>query len=80
MKKASNEIKRDNLNNFMNSKNIGTRFIWKPLHQQDVFKNENNLLNGTADTLYAQSLCLPSGTNLTELEIKRICSIIEEQM
>ena len=80
MKKASNEMKRDNLNHFMNSKNIGTRFIWKPLHQQDVFKKENTLLNGTADTLYAQSLCLPSGTNLTELDIKKICSLIKEQI
>ena len=57
---------------------IESRPIWKPMHQQPVFKDNPTFLTGVADDLFRDGLCLPSGTSLEARDIERICSIIEE--
>ena len=56
--------------------NIESRPIWKPMHQQPVFSSAPKLLNGTADILFAQGLCLPSGPNMDEALVDRVVSIV----
>jgi dTDP-4-amino-4,6-dideoxygalactose transaminase len=45
---------------------IETRPLWKPLHQQPVFQNCKFYDNGVSDQLFAEGLCLPSGSNMTD--------------
>ncbi len=45
--------------------NIESRPLWKPLHQQPVFEGCKSYLNGVSDELFANGLCLPSGSNMT---------------
>lgn len=52
--------------------NIETRPLWKPMHQQPIFKDSPSYLNGVSDNLFERGLCLPSGSNLTENELNRI--------
>ncbi|MBT8271281.1 MAG: DegT/DnrJ/EryC1/StrS family aminotransferase, partial [Bacteroidia bacterium] len=54
------------------SKNIECRPLWKPMHQQPVFKDAPKYLNGVSDRLFEKGLCLPSGSNLTEDELDRV--------
>ena len=56
---------------------IEARPTWKPMHQQPVFKECQSFLSGSADALFEEGLCLPSGTALETDDIDRICSIIE---
>jgi dTDP-4-amino-4,6-dideoxygalactose transaminase len=42
------------------------------MHQQPVFKHHPFYGNGTSDHLFEVGLCLPSGSNLTAEEKKRI--------
>lgn len=68
---------RENLRLLIEKENIETRPLWKPMHQQPIFKDVPSYLNGVSDDLFERGLCLPSGSNLTENELDRIVSIIK---
>lgn len=56
--------------------NIESRPLWKPMHQQPVFRDAPYYGNGVSDMLFARGLCLPSGSSLSIEELDNICSII----
>ncbi len=60
----------------LEKENIESRPLWKPMHQQPVFKNAPSYLNGVSDELFEKGLCLPSGSNLTDKELDRVVSAI----
>ena len=45
----------------LEERNIESRPIWKPMHQQPVFRGARSFLKGKADSVYSSGLCLPSG-------------------
>jgi len=57
-------------------KNIETRPLWKPMHLQPVFKDCPYYGENVAEELFNQGLCLPSGSNLTNDDKKRIYDVI----
>lgn len=58
--------------------NIESRLLWKPMHTQELFKDAKFYGQGVGTELFKRGLCLPSGTNLQEEEIKKISSIIKK--
>jgi dTDP-4-amino-4,6-dideoxygalactose transaminase len=56
--------------------NIEARPVWKPMHQQPVFRECDCIGGSVADALFARGLCLPSGSNLTAADLDRIVGII----
>ncbi|RIA09800.1 dTDP-4-amino-4,6-dideoxygalactose transaminase [Flavobacteriaceae bacterium MAR_2010_72] len=58
--------------------NIESKPLWKPMHQQPVFKNSMSYINGISDMLFNKGLCLPSGSDLTEEDQFRVISIIKD--
>lgn len=71
------EAIRENLRLKLLEHNIESRPLWKPMHQQPVFKSCPSYLNGVSDDLFKKGLCLPSGSNLTENELDRVISTIK---
>lgn len=69
---TNNGLTREEIRLAMDEENIETRPLWKPMHQQPVFSSSKSYLNGVSDKLFENGLCLPSGSNLTEEEFKRI--------
>ncbi|EGV44889.1 pyridoxal phosphate-dependent aminotransferase [Bizionia argentinensis JUB59] len=69
---------RDFILNALLEENIEARPSWKPMHQQALYKNYPNYLNGVSDSLFDRGLCLPSGSNLSTLELDRIIDIINK--
>ena len=61
----------------LDEENIESRPLWKPMHLQPVFKGAASFVNGISESLFAQGLCLPSGSSLTEEEQQHICSLIK---
>lgn len=57
--------------------NIETRPLWKPMHQQPIFKDAPRYLSGVSDDLFERGLCLPSGSNLSGIELNRIVLILK---
>ena len=70
------ERMREGLRIVLDKENIESRPLWKPMHQQPVFKNCPKYLNGISDDLFKKGLCLPSGSNLTDSERNRILATI----
>jgi len=66
--------------------NIETRPLWKPMHMQEVFKENDFITAGDSpvnEDLFTRGLCLPSDIKMTEEEqdrvIKEIQKICKEQ-
>ena len=56
--------------------NIEARPIWKPMHLQPVFAGCRCYGGGVSERLFADGLCLPSGSNLTEADLKRVSDVV----
>ena len=67
---------RENLRLAFEAENIETRPLWKPMHQQPVFKDYPSYLNGVSNDLFNRGLCLPSGSNLTKIDLERIEKVL----
>jgi dTDP-4-amino-4,6-dideoxygalactose transaminase len=59
---------------------IESRPVWKPMHQQPVFKDSECVLTGVADRLFDEGLCLPSGTAMTDIDVDRVLGVILETL
>ena len=57
--------------------NIECRPLWKPMHLQPVFEDAPFYGYGTSEKLFENGLCLPSGSNLSEEDLKIIVSKIK---
>ncbi len=71
------ELTRENIRLMMETENIETRPLWKPMHQQPIFASSKNYLNGVSDKLFENGLCLPSGSNLSDEEFNRIFTCLD---
>ncbi|MGQ9708509.1 MAG: DegT/DnrJ/EryC1/StrS family aminotransferase [bacterium] len=60
----------------LEAENIEARPLWKPLHLQPVFNGCPVRSRGVAERLFANGLCLPSGSSLSEDDLKRVCEVI----
>lgn len=70
-------LTREEIRLAMDEENIETRPLWKPMHQQPVFASSKKYVNGVSDLLFENGLCLPSGSNLTEVEFERIFNCLD---
>jgi dTDP-4-amino-4,6-dideoxygalactose transaminase len=60
----------------LESDNIESRPLWKPMHLQPVFSEYPYYGNKVAEKLFENGLCLPSGSNLTNEDRKRIAIVV----
>jgi dTDP-4-amino-4,6-dideoxygalactose transaminase len=59
---------------------IESRFLWKPLHLQPVYKHVPFYGGNVAENLFHKGLCLPSSVNLSLEDQKRIAGIVEKEL
>jgi FlaA1/EpsC-like NDP-sugar epimerase/dTDP-4-amino-4,6-dideoxygalactose transaminase/lipopolysaccharide/colanic/teichoic acid biosynthesis glycosyltransferase len=64
----------------LESRNIETRPLWKPMHAQPVFRHHPARLDGTADRLFATGLCLPSGSSLSDSDLDRVVDALRSTL
>ncbi len=55
---------------------IEARPLWKPMHQQPVFRDCRCVGGATSDDLFSRGLCLPSGSSLSERDVERVAEAI----
>ena len=60
----------------LEAQNIEARPVWKPMHQQPVFRRHDAIGGEIADDLFAHGLCLPSGSSLTDAQQGRVVEAI----
>ncbi len=73
----TNGISCETLRLALESANIESRPLWKPMHLQPIFENYPYYGGTVAEQLFENGLCLPSGSNLTEEEMGRIKNVIK---
>jgi dTDP-4-amino-4,6-dideoxygalactose transaminase len=71
----SNGRTREDLRLALEKENIESLPLWKPMHLQPVFESYPYYGNTIAETLFKNGLCLPSGSNLSELDRARIARV-----
>lgn len=73
-------IKPIDIMNALERENIESRPVWKPMHMQPLFCSApyyKNFKKDVSKVLFESGLCLPSGSNLTEIDQDRIIEIIK---
>jgi dTDP-4-amino-4,6-dideoxygalactose transaminase len=60
----------------LEAENIEARPVWKPMHMQPVFAHCTCIGGAVAEGIFAQGLCLPSGTAMTDADLERITGLI----
>ena len=68
---------REDLRLALENANIESRPLWKPMHLQPIFESYSYYGTQVSEQLFENGLCLPSGSNLTEDEKKRIITQIQ---
>jgi dTDP-4-amino-4,6-dideoxygalactose transaminase len=57
---------------------IEARPVWKPMHLQPVYAGAAYVGSGTSARLFETGLCLPSGSALTDDDVRRIAAIVRD--
>ncbi|RYF23018.1 MAG: pyridoxal phosphate-dependent aminotransferase, partial [Oxalobacteraceae bacterium] len=57
----------------LESENIESRPLWKPMHLQPVFADAPCRGGEVAARAFADGLCLPSGSAMTDDDVERVC-------
>ena len=70
-------ITRETLRLALESENIESRPLWKPMHLQPIFEKYPYYGSNVAQNLFKNGLCLPSGSNLTDTDRERIEKVIK---
>jgi len=70
------QIKPIDIIEALESENIESRPIWKPMHMQPVFKGYDFIGRGVSEKIFESGVCLPSDTKMTDEDLNRVCSII----
>jgi dTDP-4-amino-4,6-dideoxygalactose transaminase len=60
----------------LEKENIECRPLWKPMHLQPIFEKYPYYGSTVSQQLFENGLCLPSGSNLTQEDKKRISTAL----
>lgn len=66
----------------LEAENIESRYVWKPMHLQPIFKkyefySHNEKVISVGEEIFNKGVCLPSDTKMNEEQIQRVIKIIK---
>ena len=67
---------REDIRLALEAENIEARPVWKPMHLQPVYTGYEVVGGAVSEALFAEGLCLPSGSAMTRGDIDRVCSAV----
>jgi len=77
IKSNDEQTTRETIRLTLQEHNIESRPLWKPMHLQPVFEGTPFYGDGTSERLFENGICLPSGSNLSEPEIRFVAKHIK---
>lgn len=69
---------REDLRLALEAENIESRPIWKPMHLQPIFQDYPYYGSSVSETIFEKGLCLPSGSNLLDIDKERITRVLDK--
>lgn len=78
--KAMEKVTPEKIRLALEEENIEARPIWKPMHMQPVYKNNDFITAGdnVGEDIFRRGLCLPSDIKMTATEQQRVIDKIKE--
>jgi len=67
---------REDVRQALERANIEARPVWKPMHLQPLFQDAACVGGEVSERLFAQGLCLPSGSQMSTADIERVVAVI----
>ena len=64
----------------LESEDIESRPLWKPMHLQPLFADAIVHEDGTAQWLFEHGICLPSGSSMSDLDVSKVCDVIDRAL
>lgn len=61
----------------LETENIESRPIWKPMHMQPFFAEYDFIGDDVSEKIFENGICLPSDTKMADEDLERICRIIK---
>jgi dTDP-4-amino-4,6-dideoxygalactose transaminase len=77
---TNNGLTREQLRLALEASEIEARPLWKPMHLQPIFERFPYFGTGVSEGLFANGICLPSGSNLTSSERERIFACLDRTL
>ncbi|MCM3399463.1 aminotransferase class I/II-fold pyridoxal phosphate-dependent enzyme [Oceanobacillus profundus] len=74
----SGKVKPIDVIKALESENIESRPVWKPMHMQPFFEKYDFVSEGVSEKLFEKGICLPSDTKMTNMDLGRVVNIIKE--
>lgn len=71
---------REQIRQRLLAESIESRPLWKPMHEQPIFRDYLAKIDGTSLELFERGLCLPSGSNLIQEDLNRIVQIVKNSL
>lgn len=68
----------EDLRRHLETRNIEARPLWKPLHLQPLFAQAPCYGGAVCEDLFARGLCLPSGSAMTDADVRRVAAALLE--
>ncbi len=70
----------ETLRHHLETHNIESRPLWKPLHLQPLFRDAPMYGGTVCEDLFRRGLCLPSGTAMTDDDLRRVARALSEAL
>lgn len=61
----------------LEAENIEARPVWKPMHMQPVYAEYESVGGSVAEELFAEGICLPSGSSMTDEDVERVVDVVQ---
>lgn len=71
-------VGREDIRIALESLNVESRAVWKPLHLQPLYEDAQSVGGEVAEDIFDRGLCLPSGTALSRQDQDRIIGVVLE--
>ena len=71
---SNNRLNMNKIIKYLNKNNIEIRPLWKPMNLQPILKHYKYFGDGIEEEIFNKGFCLPSGSNLSNLDKKKIHS------
>ncbi len=69
-------VGREHIRVALESLNVESRPVWKPLHLQPLYRHAESIGGNVAAHIFEHGLCLPSGTTLSVADQERIIAVV----
>ena len=70
---------RDEIQAALEAHDVEARPVWKPMHMQPVFAGARHVGKALSEEIFADGLCLPSGSSMTDDDVERVAEIITQR-